>query len=73
MTARQNASLACSAVLIGSSRVRAGVGRKGTAAPEGYVNLADAAGVSTARDTSSYYHGPSRGKRHFGYVDDDEF
>ncbi|EPS93838.1 hypothetical protein FOMPIDRAFT_1026400 [Fomitopsis schrenkii] len=57
----------------------AGVGRRAAAAHdsyEGYVNLADVAGVSTARDTSSYYHGPSRGKRHYGYVeyvDDDEF
>jgi len=36
---------------------------------EGYVNLADVAGVNAVRDTSSYYQGPSRGKRHYGYVE----
>ncbi|KZT69892.1 hypothetical protein DAEQUDRAFT_726214 [Daedalea quercina L-15889] len=41
----------------------------GSRSYEGYVNLADVAGVSTDRDTSSYYHGPNRGKRHYGYVE----
>ncbi|ORY27176.1 hypothetical protein BCR39DRAFT_538752 [Naematelia encephala] len=29
----------------------------------GYVNMADVAGMSRSRDTSSYYHGPMRGRR----------
>ncbi|KAK0213389.1 hypothetical protein DFS33DRAFT_121896 [Desarmillaria ectypa] len=33
---------------------------------EGYVNLAAVAGVSTQRDTSSYYHGARRGSRYYG-------
>ncbi|OCH92261.1 hypothetical protein OBBRIDRAFT_886411 [Obba rivulosa] len=36
---------------------------------EGYVNLAGVAGLSPVRDTSSYYHGPRRGQRHYGYQD----
>ncbi|EJD41248.1 hypothetical protein AURDEDRAFT_106240 [Auricularia subglabra TFB-10046 SS5] len=34
---------------------------------EGYLNLAGAAGVSGVRDTSTYYHGPRRGYRSYGY------
>lgn len=45
--------------VVESTGAGAGVGRKGAAAPEGYVNLADAAGVSTARDTSSCRWSPS--------------
>lgn len=47
---------------------------------EGYVNLADIAGVSRERDTTSYYQGPRRGQRHYGYQsygggdgDDDDY
>jgi len=38
----------------------------------GYVNMADAAGLSRQRDTSSYYHGPMRGRRTWKerYADD---
>ncbi|KAJ3477870.1 hypothetical protein NLI96_g10165 [Meripilus lineatus] len=44
----------------------------GVRTSEGYVNLANVAGVSTMRDTSSYYHGPSRGSRYYGYQHYDE-
>ncbi|GAA5947933.1 hypothetical protein JCM3765_007035 [Sporobolomyces pararoseus] len=30
---------------------------------EGYLNLAASAGISSKRDTSTYYHGPRRGER----------
>ncbi|KAG6911411.1 hypothetical protein DXG01_016508 [Tephrocybe rancida] len=43
------------------------VGTRTTA--EGYLNLADASGISPIRDTSTYYHGPRRGQRHYGYQD----
>ncbi|KAF9524458.1 hypothetical protein CPB83DRAFT_773736 [Crepidotus variabilis] len=33
----------------------------------GYLNLAGAAGLDQTRDTSSYYHGPARGERYYGY------
>ncbi|KAH8099574.1 hypothetical protein BXZ70DRAFT_894818 [Cristinia sonorae] len=40
----------------------------------GYLNLAAEAGISPQRDTSSYYHGPRRGQRHYGYQNyDDDF
>ncbi|KAI0681877.1 hypothetical protein BC835DRAFT_1001369 [Cytidiella melzeri] len=39
----------------------------GSRAGEGYLNLANAAGLSPVRDTSTYYHGPRRGERHMGY------
>lgn len=29
----------------------------------GYLNMAAQAGTSTIRDTSSYYHGPQKGKK----------
>ncbi|PCH37651.1 hypothetical protein WOLCODRAFT_113901 [Wolfiporia cocos MD-104 SS10] len=34
---------------------------------EGYINLGDVAGLSPVRDTSSYYHGPRRGRPYYGY------
>ncbi|KAI0339081.1 hypothetical protein BDW22DRAFT_1362000 [Trametopsis cervina] len=34
---------------------------------DGYLNLANAAGMSPVRDTSTYYHGPRRGERHTGH------
>ncbi|THH27914.1 hypothetical protein EUX98_g6263 [Antrodiella citrinella] len=53
----------------GSSRVKTG-----TQSSEGYINLANEAGVSPVRDTSSYYHGPRRGNRYYGYQSyDDDF
>lgn len=45
-----------------------GVQREG-----GYLNLGAVAGISPARDTSTYYHGPRRGQRYYGaqeYYDD---
>ncbi|KAK7694044.1 hypothetical protein QCA50_003620 [Cerrena zonata] len=51
----------------GSSRA------SGVATSEGYVNLAGIAGVSPVRDTSSYYQGPRKGKRHYGYQDYDPY
>ncbi|KAK0462400.1 uncharacterized protein EV420DRAFT_1524548 [Desarmillaria tabescens] len=44
----------------------AGKGKGKAIGDEGYVNLAAVAGVSTERDTSSYYHGARRGNR-YGY------
>ncbi|KAJ6468239.1 hypothetical protein C8R45DRAFT_1018007 [Mycena sanguinolenta] len=40
---------------------------------EGYINMSGVAGLSPQRDTSSYYHGPRRGQRYYGYnaYDDD--
>ncbi|KAG7441567.1 uncharacterized protein BT62DRAFT_473049 [Guyanagaster necrorhizus] len=45
----------------------AGKGKGKAIGDEGYVNLAAVAGVSTQRDTSSYYHGVRRGSRYYGY------
>ncbi|RDX56548.1 hypothetical protein OH76DRAFT_395626 [Lentinus brumalis] len=44
-------------------------GSRGTGArsSEGYVNLGSVAGLNTVRDTSSYYQGPTRGSRFYGY------
>ncbi|TDL21594.1 hypothetical protein BD410DRAFT_724161 [Rickenella mellea] len=36
---------------------------------EGYVNLGGVAGVSPVRDISTYYQGPRRGQRYYGYQD----
>ncbi|KII88331.1 hypothetical protein PLICRDRAFT_140436, partial [Plicaturopsis crispa FD-325 SS-3] len=38
-------------------------------AAQGYINLAGVAGLSPQRDTSTYYHGPRRGQRYYGYQD----
>ncbi|KAJ9119153.1 hypothetical protein QFC22_003644 [Naganishia vaughanmartiniae] len=42
---------------------------------EGYMNMADLAGISKRRDTSTYYHGPMKGKKRwesrYGEDDDD--
>ncbi|KAI0792163.1 hypothetical protein C8Q75DRAFT_754676 [Abortiporus biennis] len=46
-----------------------GAGSPGVREDEGYVNLGDLAGLSPERDTSSYYHGPRRGQRYYGYQD----
>jgi len=40
---------------------------------EGYINLGGVAGVSPVRDTSTYYHGPKRGRRYYGYQDYDDY
>ncbi|KAJ6523832.1 hypothetical protein B0H19DRAFT_1200947 [Mycena capillaripes] len=39
---------------------------------EGYINVAGVAGLSPQRDTSTYYHGPRRGQRYYGYNDYDD-
>ncbi|THH05732.1 hypothetical protein EW145_g4583 [Phellinidium pouzarii] len=44
---------------------------KASVSSEGYINLSGAVGLSPARDTSSYYHGPRRGQRYYGYQDYD--
>ncbi|TFK18862.1 hypothetical protein FA15DRAFT_674946 [Coprinopsis marcescibilis] len=53
----------------------AGIGSTGDATTSGgYINLAREAGLSPARDTSSYYHGPRRGQRFWEsrqYYDED--
>ncbi|KAJ7874897.1 hypothetical protein B0H13DRAFT_1632922 [Mycena leptocephala] len=33
----------------------------------GYINISNVAGVSPQRDTTTYYHGPRRGHRYYGY------
>ncbi|KAK0448525.1 hypothetical protein EV421DRAFT_1782786 [Armillaria borealis] len=45
----------------------AGKGKGKAIGEEGYVNLAAVAGLSSQRDTSSYYHGVRRGSRYHGY------
>jgi len=47
-------------------------GAKAGRSSEGYLNLASVAGLSPQRDTSSYYHGPRRGQRHYGYQNYDD-
>ncbi|KAI0067800.1 hypothetical protein BV25DRAFT_1819238 [Artomyces pyxidatus] len=54
------------------ARPAAGSSRAGRT-EDGYINLAGAAGLSPERDTSSYYHGPRRGQRHYGYQDYDDY
>ncbi|KAI0636763.1 hypothetical protein C8Q77DRAFT_1094450 [Trametes polyzona] len=44
-----------------------GRGKGGARTAEGYINLADVAGVSPQRDTSTYYQGPTRGRRYHGF------
>ncbi|KAH6648652.1 hypothetical protein BKA67DRAFT_538673 [Truncatella angustata] len=39
---------------------------RGVIGSEGYVNIADQLGISTFRDTSTYYNGPRRGQRYHG-------
>ncbi|KAF4615107.1 hypothetical protein D9613_013017 [Agrocybe pediades] len=39
----------------------------------GYLNLAGASGASPVRDTSTYYHGPRRGQRYYGYQNYDDY
>ncbi|KAI0934905.1 hypothetical protein AcV5_006599 [Taiwanofungus camphoratus] len=40
---------------------------------EGYLNLGGVAGVSPVRDTSSYYHGPKKGKHYYGYQEHSDY
>ncbi|EKM57496.1 uncharacterized protein PHACADRAFT_206397 [Phanerochaete carnosa HHB-10118-sp] len=56
----------CRTVWVGPEVASASRSRVG-AASEGYLNLASVAGLSPERDASSYYHGPRRGQRHYGY------
>ncbi|CDO72916.1 hypothetical protein BN946_scf185002.g101 [Trametes cinnabarina] len=55
----------CRAKWIGPAT--AGASKAPGRSSEGYLNLADVAGVSPVRDTSSYYHGPTRGRRYYGF------
>ncbi|KAI0362357.1 hypothetical protein OH77DRAFT_1515614 [Trametes cingulata] len=48
-------------------------GGKPARSVEGYLNLADVAGVSPVRDTSSYYHGPTRGRRYYGFREYEDY
>ncbi|KAJ7732333.1 hypothetical protein DFH07DRAFT_906092 [Mycena maculata] len=50
----------------GSSAGGSGAGGARTTAG-GYLNMAGVAGLSPQRDTTSYYHGPRRGQRYYGY------
>ncbi|KAH9484565.1 hypothetical protein JR316_0004047 [Psilocybe cubensis] len=53
-----------------------GVGGANVARPSSdgrYINLANVSGQSPVRDTSSYYHGPRRGRRYHGYQIYDDF
>ncbi|CCM05137.1 uncharacterized protein FIBRA_07345 [Fibroporia radiculosa] len=50
---------------VGSAVARATA--DGAHSSEGYLNLGSAAGLSPVRDTSSYYHGPTKGRRYYGY------
>ncbi|KAF7335749.1 hypothetical protein MVEN_02230600 [Mycena venus] len=47
-----------------------GSGARTTSA--GYINISGVAGVSPQRDTSTYYHGPRRGQRYYGYNEYDD-
>ncbi|KAJ6471811.1 hypothetical protein C8R47DRAFT_1147143 [Mycena vitilis] len=38
----------------------------------GYLNMSGVAGLSPQRDTSTYYHGPRRGQRYYGYNEYEE-
>ncbi|KAJ7106984.1 hypothetical protein C8R44DRAFT_805057 [Mycena epipterygia] len=55
----------CRAVWPESAPVAGGLGARTTSA--GYLNMAGVAGVSPQRDTTTYYHGPRRGERYYGY------
>ncbi|KDQ61266.1 hypothetical protein JAAARDRAFT_32263 [Jaapia argillacea MUCL 33604] len=48
-------------------------GDKATRGADGYLNLASAAGLSPVRDTSTYYQGPRRGSRYYGYQEYEDF
>ncbi|KAI0673012.1 hypothetical protein C8Q78DRAFT_969499 [Trametes maxima] len=61
----------CRAQWAGPGATRAG--KAASRSVEGYLNLAGAAGVSPVRDTSSYYHGPTRGKRYLGFREYDSY
>ncbi|KAI0053364.1 hypothetical protein FA95DRAFT_1579484 [Auriscalpium vulgare] len=64
----------CRAKWIVPGPARGGGRGSGAGSSEGYINLAAAAGLSPQRDTSTYYHGPRRGQRHYGYqAYDDEY
>ncbi|KAL7424068.1 hypothetical protein Q5752_001653 [Cryptotrichosporon argae] len=47
-------------------------GAKKSKFASGYLNMADVAGISRTRDTSSYYHGPMRGRATWEPRYDDE-
>ncbi|KAL1944646.1 hypothetical protein VTO73DRAFT_3076 [Trametes versicolor] len=53
--------------------VAAGASKAAGRSAEGYINLASVAGVSPARDTSSYYQGPTRGRRYYGFREYEDY
>ncbi|KAF8177222.1 hypothetical protein BJ912DRAFT_1024225 [Pholiota molesta] len=58
----------CRARWVLTPAVGGGVGASASRGLDGYLNLAGVGGVSPVRDTSTYYHGPTRrGSRHYGY------
>ncbi|KIJ59187.1 hypothetical protein HYDPIDRAFT_118776 [Hydnomerulius pinastri MD-312] len=54
----------------GKGKRGAGAGA-GASVSEGYLNLGAVAGLSRERDTSTYYQGPRRGSRYYGYQEYD--
>ncbi|KAJ7183772.1 hypothetical protein C8R46DRAFT_984978 [Mycena filopes] len=49
----------------GKGKGKAATGGSHTAG--GYLNMSGVAGLSPQRDTTTYYHGPRRGQRYYGY------
>ncbi|KAJ7030317.1 hypothetical protein C8F04DRAFT_1113961 [Mycena alexandri] len=50
---------------IAAGKAAGGSGARTTTS--GYLNISSVAGVSPQRDTTTYYHGPRRGQRYYGY------
>ncbi|KAJ7452852.1 hypothetical protein FB451DRAFT_676023 [Mycena latifolia] len=50
-----------------SSTAAGGSGSGARTTSGGYLNISGVAGVSPQRDTTTYYHGPRRGQRFYGY------
>ncbi|KAI5124074.1 hypothetical protein M0805_003901 [Coniferiporia weirii] len=62
----------CRAAWVMADVVPGGSARAGSSR-EGYLNLGGVAGLSPIRDTSSYYNGPRRGERYYGYQKYDDY
>ncbi|KAJ7494832.1 hypothetical protein B0H11DRAFT_2003546 [Mycena galericulata] len=60
----------CRAIWPSAPTGASGSGARTTAG--GYLNISGLAGVSPVRDTTTYYHGPRRGRRYYGYNEYDE-
>ncbi|KAH9946354.1 uncharacterized protein BXZ73DRAFT_95853 [Epithele typhae] len=52
---------------IGPWATQGTAGGSASVSSEGYLNLSAVAGIDSERDTSSYYDGPTRGSRYYGY------